>query len=613
MTCVCVRLIGGLALLGMILGGRAAAQQTAPPQVQPQIQRTEPAVPAFRSRVTLVPLDVRVIDRDGKPVTDLTKDDFSVVDGGERQTVVHFSTSALVPEPPAATSDRPDFRSAPGDQLAPQRGRTFLLIIGRGRIQQPFDGIGSLIDFARQRLLPQDRAAVMAYNRMTDFTTDCEQIVAMLQRIRDGHERIEALLRQYESGLAPRYAKCKSCLPAFIVDPVKRLFVWPGAVVSREMPQALGEDDEVYRGPERRFYDALLETELAATRGSHTLADDAAQRRAELLGLTSSSDYLASRVFTSQDADKLLNGIREMRYFEGEKHILFLAERGLALSSVDEDRSIARAASDARIALHTVVTGGIPGPDMVGRVSSGAPREGPTDMSLPVHDPVNLTPWMVMRNLAEWSGGTASIAEYPREAYARVDAVTRFEYLLGYYPTSAHRDGKFRNVKVSVNRPDVRVLVRGGYYDEDLIVPGDRAAFLAHQRIATVGNTRDLVTDLAVTVKASQAKASASGAPAEVAVDLRIDPARVRLERVGDRHVGALQFRIYCGDPKEKVVGELHGTMDLKFTDEGLRRFSKDGIRYTAKVRVKAAAKTVKVIVYDPGSDLAGSAVARVR
>jgi VWFA-related protein len=603
----------GLALAAVVLGAEATAPQAPPaPQIQSQIETAKQDVPAFRSRVTLVPLDVRVLDLNGKPVTDLTREDFTILEKGERQTVSHFWASGLVPEAPLPDG-RPGLRTAPGDQLAPQRARTFVLVLGRGRIQQPFDGIGALITFVRERLLPQDRVAVMAWHRATDFTADHEKIVALLQRINDRHERIEALLQQYASGPSLLYAKCKPCLPEFIIPEINKVFLWPGATVSREMPQALGLDENIYGGNERRFYDALLETELASARDFHTLADTAPANRAALAGSDSSASYLQLRYNVSQDRDKLLNGISEMRYFDGEKHLVFLSEQGLSLETREEDVIIARAASDARIALHTIVSGGIPGPTMVGKLTDGRVYAGPIDMSVPVGTPADLTQGQVMKNIAAESGGTASITKYPREALAAIDEVTRFEYLLGYYPTTSVRDGKFRDVKVRVNRPDVRVLVRGGYYDEDVIVPGDRAAFITHQRIASVGKNRDLVLDVPVTLKVSQAKSPSKATPGDVLVDMRIDPGRIGFEMAGGRHVGTLEFRVYCGDAKEKIVGELLGTMKLNLTDASYTWYAREGIPYTARVPVKAAPKLVKVIVYDPASDLAGSAVAQVK
>ncbi len=320
------------------------------------------------------------------------------------------------------------------------------------------------------------------------------------------------------------------------------MFLFPGAIVSREMPQALGMEEDIYAGRERRYYDALLHGELASGRESNLSAfvDEVAARRAELSGASSSADYGAQRIVVSQDKDKLLNGITEMRYFEGEKQIVFLSERGIAIDEREEDQIIARAASDGRIVLNTIVTGGIPATTLKGRLTSATIYNGPIDMSVPVgaNAPVALGPGQVMKNLAAETGGLASVAKYPREALAAVDEVTRFEYLLGYYPASTARDGKFRDVKVKVNRPGVTVLVRNGYYDEDVIIPGDRAAFMAHQRISSVGNTRDLVRDLSVSLKVSQAKSANKAVQGDVIAEMKIDPSRIAFAQVDGRRVG---------------------------------------------------------------------------
>jgi hypothetical protein len=36
--------------------------------------------------------------------------------------------------------------------------------------------------------------------------------------------------------------------------------------------------------------------------------------------------------------------------------------------------------------------------------------------------------------------------------------------VLGYYPTNPKHDGSFRKIKVEVNRPDLKILCRRGYY-----------------------------------------------------------------------------------------------------------------------------------------------------
>ncbi|MEX2662867.1 MAG: hypothetical protein WD227_13130 [Vicinamibacterales bacterium] len=45
----------------------------------------------FRGRVALVPVDVRVLDRQGRPVADLRQADFTILEDGVPQTIGHFA------------------------------------------------------------------------------------------------------------------------------------------------------------------------------------------------------------------------------------------------------------------------------------------------------------------------------------------------------------------------------------------------------------------------------------------------------------------------------------------------------------------------------------------
>ena len=49
-------------------------------------------VPTFRSGIDLVNLGVTVTDRKGALLTDLTADDFEVIEDGKKQTVTYFAT-----------------------------------------------------------------------------------------------------------------------------------------------------------------------------------------------------------------------------------------------------------------------------------------------------------------------------------------------------------------------------------------------------------------------------------------------------------------------------------------------------------------------------------------
>jgi VWFA-related protein len=72
-----------------------------------------------------------------------------------------------------------------------------------------------------------------------------------------------------------------------------------------------------------------------------------------------------------------------------------------------------------------------------------------------------------LERLAELTGGQKFTAEKANDlsgVYKQVAAALRTVYSVGYYPTNPEKDGTFRRVRVSVDRPDAAVKTRKGYY-----------------------------------------------------------------------------------------------------------------------------------------------------
>jgi len=138
---------------------------------------------AFRGRVVLVPVDIRVLDRDGNPVTNLTQDDFTIFENDVPQRIGHFSTQAFTAAPPGVNVT-PVLRRNPGLETTPVTYRTFLIVLGRGRLKEPANGMDAIIEMVRSRLLPQDQIGVLAYNRAYGLTTDRGGVLRLLESFR---------------------------------------------------------------------------------------------------------------------------------------------------------------------------------------------------------------------------------------------------------------------------------------------------------------------------------------------------------------------------------------------------------------------------------------------
>jgi VWFA-related protein len=73
----------------------------------------------------------------------------------------------------------------------------------------------------------------------------------------------------------------------------------------------------------------------------------------------------------------------------------------------------------------------------------------------------------VARKMAEETGGRVISVHNERtleKAFKEISEELRSQYVLGYYPTNNKRDGTFRKIQVQIDRPDMKILSRKGYY-----------------------------------------------------------------------------------------------------------------------------------------------------
>lgn len=583
---VCVTLGSGFPIVGQ------TGAPAAPPPQNP---------PTFRSGVNVVPLDVRVLDRDGKPVTDLTQQDFTVLENGVIQPLRHFSTHDLGPRQ-TEVGAKPAFRTRGASPLQAQTNRVFLIVMGRGRLQVPSKGVDAVIDLVKSRLLPQDQVAVFAYNRASGFTNDHAKVVGILERFKKSHESIESRLKQQMGGLAAVYGSRD--IPQNLQADIAAIF-GSGAPddTSRQVPPPPEGDPgrlaTVIQGRVNASTDAMSQQTAGA---SLIPTVDPALTSMDIDG------YVALSTQTLQDVGNLYTGIEYLRYLEGEKHIVFLTEQGLYMPRAEAEGAVAARASNARVAIDVIQTGGVDtlSAPAIAPASSRRPFGGPIPTAN--FSTVNAFRAMGTRNLADLTGGQAWFYQNAGKAIERLDQTSRFWYLLGY---NAPAGRGYRRITVRVNRPDVKVLYRHGYYTTEDPPPIDRRTYLTDVRLAAAATYARDVDDIKIVAKAARQK---TGQGENVTVSAQIDISRVAFAMAEDRHAGELDVMIYCGDDHERVIGRLHQKIDLKLKDETYQRFLKEGgISYTGSVPVRGEAKSVKVVVYDFGSDLVGSLHVKVK
>jgi VWFA-related protein len=558
-----MRHLAGLAI-GVIVTGWALVGQ-------PLAQRGQPPVPGtFRSNVTMVPLDVRVLDEQGHPITDLTAEDFTVLEDGVPQAIRQFSRIALAPAPAAAAAG-PVFRTTDDEVHAPQDHRVFLIVLGRGRLQGPSKGLDALLEFVEHRLLPQDQVAVLAYNRATDFTTDRRPMLEVLARFKAGNDRIESRLAHWYSG-PPGNAEDR--LPEHVQPLIDDLFAGPHATRFRQIPpgriaNARRLGDDFGRG-----------------------AEDAGRA-----GVESFDSYVSNMRSTRHDLTSIYTGIEYLRFIAGEKRLIYVSTHGLFLPRVEDDLSLAAVANDARVAIDVVQTGGLYADPPGLRALSELAWQHTWAIS-------------AVRNVSDHTGGRAFVFRYANDALEAIDRTTRTGYAIGYVPENLLQDGAYRRIEVKVARRGARVFYRRGYYAREQLIPYNRRQFMAFSRMLTAmawpANLDDIRLDL-------EARMSDEAGGLAVSVEGTIAARRLELERDGDEWTGRLEVAVFALGPRNRLLGEQWFSLELALDEREHQAALRDGIRLDARAPVREAARQVKVVVYDAAGDAVGSVTIPVR
>jgi hypothetical protein len=90
-------------------------------------------------------------------------------------------------------------------------------------------------------------------------------------------------------------------------------------------------------------------------------------------------------------------------------------------------------------------------------------------------------------------------------------------------------------------------------------------------------------------------------------------PGAVSLKKVNDKYVGKLEAVSYCGDQRQRVVGQLWHTIDVNITEENYQRYMGEGIMATLRMKLSGPPRYVKTVLYDYGADRVGSAVRELK
>lgn len=414
-----------LALAALLVSAAPLAAQQPPPSPAPS---PSPDALTFPAQIEQVTVDVVVTDKKNAPLTDLRREEFVVLEDGQPQQVVNFEAVSV----PAAPSRTPPPRPRVSTNTAPelQTGRTFVIVFDDIHLT-PFQAQrakAAVIQFLTHGVREGDRVTLVATGGGAWWSTRMEagreELIAMAKRLEGRHipDRSPERMTEYEAMRIHVFHDKQ------VEDRVSRRFetygVVPASGMGRGSDRGFDDPDPYVRG---RAADVYFQS---VTRNRITL----------------------------QVLERILSSLASVK---GRKSMVLVSEGFIYDPNLDEFKSVVQASRRSNVAIYFVDTRGLEGTFFAS--AEYGPAIDTQDIGAAFMD--NLQAGEGAESLASDSGGfTVKNTNDLSKGIQRIADESRMYYLLGYNPSNAAPDGRFRKIEVKVARKGIKVRARKGYY-----------------------------------------------------------------------------------------------------------------------------------------------------
>jgi VWFA-related protein len=512
--------------------------------------------PALRIRADsrLVELTVVVQDSKGRPVTDLTKDDFTLADDGKPQTISVFEAHNG-PEVglPAAGSLPAGYFSNRLEHRGGAPASATVLLIDLINTPPEFDYWGRarphLAKFLRQAD-PQLRMAiyVLSRNRLRvvhDFTSDASILAKELTTTADGGPRgMTPEMLAFMTSIGDPDAGAQAVLGhGNGMDAAAALIAWSARL-------------------EKAFYGPMDGLEAAEAFAAIAQRLSGIPGRKNLVWLSTgfkrTSDSGLGRVNAAfENSIRALSNANVAVYPVDVRGFVALTD---TMIDIEPTRAIMRPAKERAVRFET----------------------GPTPQSI------------TMKELAVRTGGRLFQGEEIDQAMPLIFDHARSFYTLAYYPTDSSLDGKFRPIRVKVRRSGAKATHRTGYY---ALAQGEAGE--AQRKADVAAAVWSPVDATAVGFQASLE--SNSGART---LALAIDGKALQFESRGANLAARMDLLVVQKNAEGKQIESTLDTFETTASPEKAAEVAQRGLVHRKAVTLKPDAAILRVVLRNPSGAL---------
>jgi VWFA-related protein len=546
----------------------------------------------FQVEVNFVDIDAVVTDGRGNFVSDLSKDDFQLLDDGKPQDISAFSLvdipmpSATV-RPAAATASVGDVRS----NAEPISGRLYVIVLDDLNVAPLRTKV--VVKAARELIErhfgPNDMAAITYTSGRTDgaqeFTSDRAALLAAIDKFQGRKLRSTVIEKAdyYFSQTLKEMEVNQSDDPDSTAPPQSGTIRGPNGY-----SDITTDPDDFERGHRaRQVLSALgkLANVMGGIRG----------RRKAIVMFSEGIDYPIYDIFGSQAATTILT--------ETQNAIAAAARGNVSFFAVDPR-------------------------GLVGMTSEAIELNASTDPSLGF-DAKGLLADMYLsqdslRTLAEETGGYAAVnSNNITNSLNRIVKLNSTYYVLGYYPNDARRDGRFHKIEVRVKRPGLRVSARKGYVSPKIVSAEERAQRereLDRGRgragsTQTSNELREILNQplqrngLTLTVHTAPFKGPSK--EASVAVAIEVDASRLQFtEQPNKTFADGVELSLFALDERGRQLGGTFFQFNLALRPETYERVRGSIVRLNPRIALPPGRYQLRAGVRETGAGEMGSVFA---
>lgn len=543
-------------LSALILAAAAAASLAA--QAPSQAPPATATRPTFRVEVNYVEVDALVTDAQGNLVTDLTADDFEILEDRRPQTVSAFSLVNI----PLERAERPLFATS---AIEPDvktndvgEGRLYLLVLDNLHTS-PLNSIkvrAAARQFIERSFAANDMAAVVFTGGQDrdaqDFTNSKRLLINAIDKFqgRKSPGQTETLMRELTTRIGRQTG-----------DPIRDAFQFERAMFARNTMDHIRKLSEFMQN----------------VRG----------RRKAMLLVGEGVEYEFQDILADTSASGVLEAVRD------------------AIG----------AATRANVAIYAIDPRGLTNPDAgltEFAVNPAADEPGLGDLGSRSIAREFRQSQESLRMVSQETGGFAVLNQNDfNSAFQRIVRDNSTYYVLGYYSTNERRDGRFRSITVRVKRPGLTVRARRGY-----VAPRGRAPEAA----AAAANVDPLVRavnetlsspmpvpDIPMRAFAAAYRGEAPNASVALAVEFGVSGFQFREEN------GTFNDRIELAFTPVDVEGKTRGvtshTMSLALRPDTMARARQRGVRMLSQLDLPPGRYQLRIAAAESGADRRGSVI----